>query len=126
MTHNRVHKQHAAANPLSKAMTAWFFKHVLPQPKDGDDARIALLGGTANLSGLAPATIINAEADPLRSEGEMFAEQLRKAGVSVRQRTFAGVTHEFFGMGAIVDTANLAVAFAAEGLKKSLGAVPTQ
>ena len=117
--------EHAMAKPLNKAMMAWFFRHVVRRPADVDDARISLMK-TTNLAGLAPATIINAEIDPLRSEGEMFAEQLRTAGVPVRQRTFAGVTHEFFGMGAIVDTANSAVAFAAEGLKKAFGAAPTQ
>lgn len=94
------------------------------RPADLDDARLSLVS-TTNLGGLAPATIVNAEADPLRSEGEMFAEQLRTAGVPVRQHTFAGVTHEFFGMGAIVDTANSAVAFAAEGLKKAFGSAAT-
>ena len=117
--------EHAMAKPLNKAMMAWFFRHVVRRPADLDDARIALVK-TSNLAGLAPATIINAEIDPLRSEGEIFAEQLRKAGVPVRQRTFAGVAHEFFGMGAIVNTANDAVAFAAEGLKKAFGSAPTQ
>lgn len=69
------------------------------------------------MKGLPPATIINAEIDPLRSEGEMLAQHLGDAGVSVQQRTYAGVTHEFFGMGAVVDKAKDAVRFAAEGLQ---------
>lgn len=116
--------EHAKAKPVNKATMAWFFRHVVRRPEDLEDARLALIS-TTNLAGLAPATIINAEIDPLRSEGEMFAERLRAAGVPVRQHTFAGVTHEFFGMGAVVDSANSAVAFAAEGLKKAFGSAAT-
>ena len=50
---------------------------------------------------------------------EAYASGLQAAGVPVRQRTFEGVTHEFFGMGAVVDKANEAVAFGAEGLKSA-------
>jgi acetyl esterase len=69
------------------------------------------------LKGLPPATVITAQIDPLRSEGQRYAERLRQAGVPVRFRNFDGVTHEFFGMGAVVDTAKEAVSYAAEGLK---------
>ena len=36
-------------------------------------------------------------------------------GVPVSYMNYAGVTHEFFGMGAVVDTARRAERFAAEG-----------
>jgi hypothetical protein len=35
---------------------------------------------------------------------------------------YPGVTHEFFGMGAVVDKAKEAVQFAAEGLKSGFSA----
>ena len=53
----------------------------------------------------------------LRSEGAAYAERLTAAGVPVRSRTYDGVTHEFFGMGAVVDKAKDAQQFAAERLK---------
>ena len=55
-----------------------------------------------------PTTIISAQIDPLRSDGELLAAKLRAAGVPVEQRTFQGVTHEFFGMGAAVPKAKAA------------------
>lgn len=70
---------------------------------------------------MPPATIITAEIDPLRSEGEAYAKRLQAAGVPVRYRNFRGVTHGFFSMGSVVDKAKEAVAFAAAGLQNAFG-----
>ncbi|MDP9415680.1 MAG: alpha/beta hydrolase [Pseudomonadota bacterium] len=59
----------------------------------------------ANLAGLPPTTIIAAEIGPLRSEGKLLAERLEQAGVEVDYRCYAGVTHEYFGMGLVVKDA---------------------
>ena len=40
--------------------------------------------------------------DPLLSDGLNLTTALRRAGVPVVQRTYPGVTHEFFGMGSVV------------------------
>jgi acetyl esterase/lipase len=48
----------------------------------------------------------------------MLADRLRDAGVRVDARTYDGVTHEFFGMGAVVAKAKAAEQQAADGLKK--------
>ena len=63
--------------------------------------------------------MINADVDPLRSEGAAYAEKLGAAGVKVDYRNYPGVTHEFFGMGAVLDEAKQAVAQAAQGLKQA-------
>ncbi len=60
---------------------------------------------------MPPATVILAEIDPLRSEGEAYAKKLKDAGVEVTVKHYDGVTHEFFGMGAVVDKAQDAVQF---------------
>ncbi len=109
--------ENANAKPLNKAMMEWFGKHELPKPQDKLDPRIEL--AKANLRGLPPATIITAEIDPLRSSGQLLAEKLKADGVAVTYKNYEGVTHEFFGMGAVVDEAKDAVAFAARELKKS-------
>ena len=51
---------------------------------------------------MPPTTIVNAQIDPLRSDGETLAAAMRAAGDQVEQRTFPGVTHEFFGLGKVV------------------------
>jgi len=108
----------ANAKPLSKAMMRWFFDNAAT-PADGNDPRLIPL--EANLAGLPPTTIITAQIDPLQSEGEMLADKLKGAGVKVNYKNYRGVTHEFFGMGAVVSTAKEAEALAASDLKHAFG-----
>lgn len=110
------YRENANATPLGKAGMQWFFGHYLKSPSEGADPRLSILRAT-NLKGLPPATVITAQIDPLRSEGEAFAVALRAAGVDVHHQNYDGVTHEFFGMGAVVDKAKQAVAVAGGRLK---------
>ena len=102
----------ANAKPLDGAMLPWFGYYYLASEADAQDPRLNLVA--ADLHGLPPTTIINAQIDPLRSDGETLAVAMRKAGDTVEQRTFPGVTHEFFGMAKVVhaaqDANDLAVA----------------
>jgi len=79
----------------------WFVKNTIQSPADLQDPRLNVYG-KANLAGLPPATIINAEIDPLASDGQLLAEKLRAAGVKTTHELYKGVTHEFFGMDAVV------------------------
>ena len=112
-------RQYAQAKPLNTPMLSWFFQHALPDEKAKDDPRLNLVA--AKLDGLPPVTIITAEIDPLKSEGEMLAEKIKAAGVDVTHKNYPGVTHEFFGMDAVVAKAAEAQDFAVSQLKKSFG-----
>jgi acetyl esterase/lipase len=118
-TQSPSYVENAMAKPLSRAAMQWFFQHYLRSPADGRDARVALV--RANLRGLPPTTIITAQIDPLRSDGEQLAAALRAAGVRTDAMSYDGVTHEFFGMGAVVDKARQAVQFGAAGLRRGFG-----
>ncbi len=111
--------KNADAKPLNRAMMSWFFDKYLNGPQDRANPRVNLIA--ADLHGLPPTTIINAQVDPLESDGEMLAQRLRAAGVDTQQRTFEGVTHEFFGMGAVIDKAMAAEQMAADALKRAFG-----
>jgi acetyl esterase/lipase len=106
------------AMPLNRALMAWFFRYVGRQPADLMDPRINLVG--ANLGGLAPVTIVAAQIDPLRSEGEMLAQRLNAAGVAVERREWAGTTHEFFGAAPLIPAATEAQQWASERLRSAL------
>ena len=110
-------EENANAKPLNRAMMEWFIGHELKSPKDKQDPRIDLLN--ANLRGLPPATIITAEIDPLRSDGKMLADKLKAAGVNVDYKNYNGVTHEFFGMGAVLQESRDAMKLAGEKLMKA-------
>lgn len=118
-TRTASYVEHAEAQPLNAAMMAWFFDQYLPDPIDRADPRVNLV--SANLAGLPPVTLINAAIDPLRSEGELLHNRLQAAGVATTQHTFPGVTHEFFGMAAVVDKAVEANRMAADALRSAFG-----
>jgi len=111
--------KNAAAKPLDKPMMAWFVKNYLNSMAEGKDPRINLVA--ADLKGLPPTTIITAELDPLQSDGMLLTDKLKAAGVTVDSKNWDGVTHEFFGMGAIVPQAMEAETYAADQLKKAFG-----
>ena len=112
------YKENANAKPLNGAMMKWFADQTFAKKEDANDPKVALLQAKT-LKGLPPVTIVTAQIDPLRSEGEALAEKFKADGVPVSYKNYEGVTHEFFGMGAVVDKAKEAVGFVAGELKTS-------
>lgn len=115
MTLRPAYVENQAARPLDTPAVVWFGDRYLSSLADATNPLLAV--ESAPLAGLAPATVITAQIDPLRDDGEAYAAALQAAGVSVQVRRFDGVTHEFFGTGAVVDAANDAVAFAGQRLR---------
>ncbi|MXN93322.1 alpha/beta hydrolase fold domain-containing protein [Flavobacterium sp. Sd200] len=111
--------KYANAKPLNKPMMEWFVKNYLGDASKAADPRISLV--KANLKGLPKTLIIGAEIDPLQSEGKLLADKLKDAGVEVDYKLYDGVTHEFFGMAAVVPQAKEAQELAAKKLKSALG-----
>lgn len=117
------YRENADAKPLNRAMMAWFMRHVVASDADKRDPRLDVVG-RADVKGLPPTTIVTAQIDPLRSEGQALVEKLRRAGVPVEARDYGGVTHEFFGMAAAVTDAKDAQAFVAQRLVQAFRTSP--
>jgi acetyl esterase len=107
--------ENAIAKPLNKAMIEWFLGKLLRSPEDKRDTRLDLVH--AELTGLPPVTVINAQIDPLRSDGERLQQALKAAGVPVERKVYDGVAHEFFGAAAVIAKARDAQAYAGERLR---------
>lgn len=111
------YEKYKDAIPLNKPFMEWFFNKYKSDWRTSDEPLINLIG--ADLKDLPATTIINAEIDPLEYEGKELADKLKEAGVDVERKMYKGVTHEFFGMSAVLEQAVEAQKFAVKRLKES-------
>ncbi len=106
---------------LTLAMMHWFTDHYLAGPEDARSPLASpLLAGNDELAGLPPATVLTAEFDPLRDEGEAYAARLREAGVPVEVKRWDGMIHGFFSMTDTLDRAKEAVDWTGARLRAAL------
>jgi acetyl esterase len=111
-------EQNAEGYFLTRADMNWFHANYLGQG-DPEDPRLSpVLAG--DLAGLPPAVVVTAEYDPLRDEGEAYADQLRAAGVEVASERFAGTIHGFFRWLAATGEAHRAVGEVGAALRAAL------
>jgi len=104
---------------LTAAEMDWYTNHYLP---DRDAARNPQASPllAADLSGLPPAIVLTAGFDPLRDEGEAYAQRLEEAGVRVRSRRYAGLIHGFANMTSVSRAGRLAMQEGAAALCAAL------
>jgi acetyl esterase len=106
---------------LTKAAMRWFVDHYLVDSGiTSDDVRVSPLNAPdAALRRTPPAFVLTAEFDPLRDEGEAYADRLRAAGVDVTHRRFDGQIHAFYSMPLAIPASVEALAQTAELLAKA-------
>ena len=82
---------------FSSEKSRWYFDQYLPPGVDRRAPQVSPLFDPG--LGDVPATLIaTAECDPLRDDGERYADALRQAGVAVELRRYPGMIHGFFQM----------------------------
>jgi acetyl esterase len=104
---------------LSRAMMAWFWQQYLADPRQIDDPLASPLAADS-VVGLPPTTLITAEFDPLRDEGEAFAQCLLDEGVPTRVERCDGMVHGFISMAPFVERAAQTLAAAAADIRRAL------
>jgi acetyl esterase len=100
---------------LTRSAMAWFRDHYLARAEEAQDAAASPLL-TADLAGLPRSLVLTAEFDPLRDEGEAYAERLRQAGVEVEFQRFSGMIHGFIAMRGVLSAGDRAIGRAAHFL----------
>jgi acetyl esterase len=106
---------------LTKAGMQWFWNHYIQNDADRNNPLASPLRAT-NLASLPPALVITAEFDPLRDEGEFYAEKMRAAGTPVQLSRYNGMIHGFFTMSHLLDQGRTAMHEAAAALRTALKA----
>jgi acetyl esterase len=101
---------------LTSAAMDWFFDHYQPQV---DQPYASPIKG--DLKGLPPATVITAHFDPLRDEGDAYAQALEKAGVKVTHLPNPTMIHGFFWMKGVIGHTSSVYAKIGEQLKGAFG-----
>jgi acetyl esterase len=106
---------------LTRDMMEWFWGHYLPSDDHGGNPLASPLRA-ADLSGLPAAMVVTAEYDPLRDEGEAYADRLEAAGVPVERARYDGLIHAFWQMPAVFPAALEVADAAGVALRKALSA----
>jgi acetyl esterase/lipase len=115
------HREYAGARPLSTADLQWASRKLFRKKAEMADPRIDLLDRD-DLDALPPTTVILAEHDPLRSEGQALAAALRTRGIWVDEQIYDGVTHGFVGLSRVVNKAIFAEGQMARNLRAAFRA----
>jgi acetyl esterase/lipase len=104
---------------LNQATIDWMLGHYCAADTDPADPRLSPLRA-ARFSGLPPAHIHTAEFDPLRDEGEAYADRLRQAGVAAQYTCHAGMIHHFYAMAGAIPAARVALRSAGAAMREAL------
>jgi acetyl esterase len=104
---------------LGTAAMKWFWRQYLGGGA-AENSPLATVLQTPDIEGVAPATVITAEYDPLRDEGNAYADKLKAAGVAVDAAVAPGMVHGFFSMFDIVPDAHPWIDRAGANLAKAL------
>jgi acetyl esterase len=107
------HREFGDGYFLTSAGMAWFTGHYLASADEKRHPEVSPLLAQ-NLGGLPPALVITAEFDPLRDEGEAYAQRLKQAGVPVTVTRYPGMIHGFVSMRGVLSGGRQAIAEAAK------------
>jgi acetyl esterase len=77
---------------LTRESMRWYWDHYLPEAGARAHEHASPLRATS-LEGVAPAVVLTCQYDPLRDEGEAYAQRLAEAGVPVICRRYDGLVH---------------------------------
>ncbi|MCP5504543.1 MAG: alpha/beta hydrolase [Chlamydiales bacterium] len=110
------HQEYSSGYLLERDSIEWYKKQYIPKGQDPLDPRLSPLYAN-DFSSLPPALIITAEYDPMRDEGETYAQKLKSAGVPTELKRYKGMVHGFFQMEGILDETRLAINHVGETLK---------
>ena len=109
--------KNATGYGLSTQAMQWFWEQYL-QGDNHDKNPYAVPTQATSFKNLASAIVITAQYDPLLSDGEKYAQLLKRDGVEVSYTEYPGMIHGFFTNMAVTQTAREAIDSAALEIKR--------
>jgi acetyl esterase len=116
-------REKATGYGLTADGVRFFSRQWVPDQAMWSDPRVSPLYAP-DLSGLPRALVVTAEHDPLRDEGERYAERLRDAGVEVTLRREHGLLHNFMRMDDVSPASAAAGDRVADDIRRLLASAP--
>ena len=113
--------ENAEGYGLSLATMRYFWECYLADETDAANPYVAPMAAS-DLSELPSAFVLTCEYDPLRDEGEAYAERLRAASVPTALSRYDGMIHAMFNAGVPFTRTWDAINEAASELRKAFGA----
>ena len=84
---------------LTKALLTWFHDLYISSEQE-NDARFNVLK-TSDFKDVPPAFILTGGFDPLRDEGQMYADKLKENGITVKHSCYTDMFHGFINYGVL-------------------------
>ncbi|MEB1809277.1 MAG: alpha/beta hydrolase [Bacillaceae bacterium] len=112
------HRENGEGYFLTKGAIDWFAQQYIKENEKDLPYASPLLA--EDLTGLPPALVITAQYDPLRDEGEAYANRLKESGIPVEVTRYDGMIHGFFWMAGIIDQGKHMIDQICSALKKAL------
>jgi acetyl esterase len=113
------YSEYARGYLLTRDTMRWFWQQYVATEDDGAHPCASPLRAP-DLAGLPPALVVTAECDPLRDEGEAYAQRLREAGVAVTLSRYDGMVHGFFRMAGELEAGRRVIEECAAALRAAL------
>ncbi|MGF6175310.1 acetyl esterase/lipase [Ensifer sp. 4252] len=119
VSENLSYRQFGEGPFLTRKAMDYFLDANFPSEQRDDVLAFPLKATVEQLEGLPSATVIVAENDLLRDEGEAYARKLLQAGVAVTSTRYIGTIHDFVMLNALADSgaAKAAIAQASNELR---------
>ena len=109
----------AAGYFLTRAHLDWYTRQYVPNESDLTDPRVSPLL-EKELAGQPPALVVTAGFDPLRDEGNAYAQVLQAAGNTVELMVLSELVHGFINLGALSPHARTRLIEIADKARKML------